>query len=172
MPAAATAEIPAQRRRVAYENWRPPVIGVQLLVPVGAGCLLVAETLGSIVLPVDAVHGGESSWQAAQHVLLGASETIPVLRRVVLDQKQIRRRKVITHVLATASMSRGDVAPLTYRDPRGELRVLPTDRVIDRLPTLARPRVLLALQALAIGETAYLEDGVVRDSPPAELVPH
>jgi hypothetical protein len=26
------------------------------------------------------------------------------------------------------------------------------------------------LQALAVGETAYLEDGVLRDSPPAELV--
>ncbi|MFF4031530.1 hypothetical protein ACFYZ2_17555 [Streptomyces sviceus] len=165
----ATALIPAQRRRAAYENWRPPVIGVQLLVPVGADCLLVAETLGSIVLPVDAVHDGETPWEAAQHVLRGASNGIPVLRHVVLDQKQMRRRKVITHVLATASVSRGDVAPLTYRDPRGELRVLSTDRVIDRLPTMAKLRVLVALQALAVNTTAYLEDGVVQDPPPAEL---
>ncbi|QOV40169.1 hypothetical protein IM697_18260 [Streptomyces ferrugineus] len=129
----------------------------------------MAETLGSIVLPVDAVHVGESPWQAAQHVLGGAMSGIPVLRRVVLDQKQMRRRKVITHVLATASMSRGDVTPLTYRDPRGELRVLPTDVVISRLPTMARPRVLFALQALAIDETVYLEDGVVQNSYPAEL---
>ncbi|MGP4009935.1 hypothetical protein [Streptomyces sp. 4N124] len=164
----ATAAIPALCRRAAYENWRPPLIGVQLLVPIGVDCLLVAETLGSIVLPVDTVHTGERPWQAAQHVLRGARHGIPVLRHVVLDQKQMRRRKVITHVLATASMSRSDVAALTYRDPRGELRVLPTDLVINRLPTLARPRVLFALQALAIDETVYLEDGVVQDSPPAE----
>src|SRR2546423_14942376 len=123
----ATAAIPGQRRRSAYENWRPPVIGVQLLVPVGADCLLVAETLGSIVLPVDAVHDRETPWEAAQHVLRGAPNGVPALRHVLLDQKQMRRRKVITHVLATASMSRGDVAPLTYRDPRGELRVLRND---------------------------------------------
>ena len=168
----ATAAIPDQRRRAAYENWRPPVTGVQLLIPVGPDCLLIAETLGSIVLPIDTVHDGESEWQAAQHVLLGAENGIQVLRRVVVDQKQMRRRKVITHVLATASMSRGDVAPLTYRDPRGELRVLPTARVIDRLPTLARPRVLLALQALTTGETAYLQDDVVKAPPPVELAPH
>ena len=165
----ATALIPAEPRRAAYENWRPPVIGVQLLVPVGADCLLVAETLGSVALPVDAVHDGETPWEAAQHVLRGASNGIHVLRRVVLDQKQMRRRKVITHVFATASVSRGDVAPLTYRDPRGELRVLSTDRVIDRLPTLAKLRVLLALQVLAVNTTAYLKDGVVQDPPPEEL---
>jgi hypothetical protein len=149
---------------LAYANWRPPVIGVQLLVPVGTDCLLVADTLGGVVLPVDAVHDGESPWQAAQHVLRGAPHGIPVLRRVVIESRQMRRRKVITHVMATDLLPRETVAPFTYRDPRAELIVLPTDRVIERKPT-ARLRILLALQALAVGETAYVEDGAVRHSP-------
>lgn len=161
---AVDAPIPTQPPRSAYENWRPPLIGVQLLIPVGSERLLVAETLGSICLPVDAVRDGESPRQAAQHVLLGASNGIPVLGRVAVDQKQMRRRKVITHVLATTPLSCDDVAPLTYRDPRGELRILPTERVIDLMPDRSRPRVHLALQGLTVGQTIYLGDGALPPS--------
>ncbi|WP_329359255.1 hypothetical protein [Streptomyces sp. NBC_01483] len=83
-----------------------------------------------------------------------------------MDWVQARRRKVITHVLATAPMTREAVGHLIYRDPRATVRVLPTMRVIDDLPTLGRLRVLVGLQALATGETAYIEGGVVLPSVP------
>ncbi|MEU1449005.1 hypothetical protein, partial [Streptomyces mirabilis] len=68
-------------------------------------------------------------------------------------------------------MTREAVGHLIYRDPRATVRVLPTMRVIDDLPTQGRLRVLVGLQALATGETAYIEGGVVLPSAPPTLTP-
>ncbi|MFI9024580.1 hypothetical protein [Streptomyces sp. NPDC053560] len=160
-----TAPAPAAptpvRKAAPYENWRPPIIGVSLLVPVGAGALVVG-LLGCTMLPTGTVYGGQSLEQATQNVLHGAPGGLPLVRRVVLAWVQMRRRKVITHVLATESMPRKDVEQLTYRDPRAEVRVLPTLQVIDKLTPKGRLRALVGLQALATGETAYIEGDVVR----------
>ncbi|MEV2234951.1 hypothetical protein AB0H69_41200 [Streptomyces phaeochromogenes] len=169
-PTAHSADpVPAQKT-ASYQNWRPPVIGVSLLVPVGSDSLAVADLRGVILMPTGTVHAGQTPEQAVQDVLRGAPDGLPLLRRVALSCVQMRRRKVITHVLATESMPREGVGRLSYRDPRADVRVLPTMRVVDSLTAGGRQRVLVALQALATGETAYIEGGVVRRSIPADLV--
>ncbi|GAA1153248.1 hypothetical protein GCM10009654_06010 [Streptomyces hebeiensis] len=152
------------RSRVPYENWRPPVIGVTLLVPVGADELLVADATGcgDIVLPTGSVENDESPEQAAQRALQGTRRDLPVLRQVAVNQVQMRRRKVISHLVATHPLTHEDAADLAYRDPRAVLRVLPTGQAITELPEKAQARLLLGLQALAIGVMAYLEDDVVQ----------
>ncbi|MGW0825205.1 hypothetical protein [Streptomyces sp. NPDC002845] len=165
----ATAAILTQRSRAACENWRPPVVGVALLVPVGADCLAVADLRGILMLPVGGVYGGQTLEQAAQRVLSGAPDGPPLLRRVAVDWVQMRRRKVVTHVLAAAPMTREAVAALAYRDPRATVRVMPTSQLIDRVWPKARLRILVGLQALATGETASIEAGVVRAGIPADL---
>lgn len=161
MTAATAPAIPAGRRRARYENWRPPLIGVSLLVPVGADALVVADLRGSTLIPVGSVDEGQTPKQAAQHVLRGALRGLPLLRRVAVDGVQMRRRKVITHVLATAPMTPDAVASLTYRDPRADVRIRSTLQVIDQVTPKARLRILVGLQALATGETAYIEGGIV-----------
>ncbi|MFE7276881.1 hypothetical protein [Streptomyces sp. NPDC057623] len=164
MPAA-TVAIPA-RRHTAYENWRPPIVGVALLVPVGADCLAVADLRGLLMLPVGEVRVGQPPQEAAQNVL-NSPEGLPLLRRVAVDQVQTRRRKVITYVLAAAPMTRAAVETLVYRDPRADVRVIPTMHFIDQVRPEARLRTLVSLQALATGETASIEDGKVHaESPP------
>lgn len=167
MPAA--AEIPAQRRGAAYENWRPPIIGVTILIPVGADALVVADLRGLIMLPTGAVHDGQTPEQAAQDVLRGATDGLPLLRRVVLASTQTRRRKVITHHLATEPMTRQAVGELIYRDPRVDVRVLPTLRVLDSVTAEGQQRILVALQAMATGTTAHIEGNVVLPSLPPGL---
>ncbi|MFE7543830.1 hypothetical protein [Streptomyces platensis] len=97
------------------------------------------------------------------------SSALLILRRVALAWQQTRRRKVITHVLATAPLTRAAVGYLAYRDPRANVRVLPTMRVLKDLNEVGRLRALVALQALATGETAYIEGGVVHPSAPPSL---
>ncbi|MET9833930.1 hypothetical protein ABZ078_32570 [Streptomyces sp. NPDC006385] len=82
----------------------------------------------------------------------------------------MRRRKVITHVLATEPMTRMEVGHLTYRDPRADVRVLPTMQVIDKLTPKGRLRALVGLQALPTGETAHIGGDVVRPTAPPGLV--
>ncbi|MEU1566243.1 hypothetical protein ABZ504_38630 [Streptomyces mirabilis] len=166
---AVTQAVAAPRMRAPYENWRPPVIGVCLLVPVGADCLAVADLRGMLLLPCGGVYDRQTPEDAAHRVLSGPPGSLRLLRRVAVDWVQARRRKVITHVLATAPMTREVVGHLIYRDPRATVRVLPTMRVIDDLPTQGRLRVLVGLQALATGETAYIEGGVVLPSAPPHL---
>ncbi|WP_439943747.1 aldo/keto reductase [Streptomyces sp. BBFR115] len=62
-----------------------------------------------------------------------------------------------------------DSRPVAYRDPRSELRVSPTMRVLGELTPTGQLRVLTSLQALAIGETAHIEEGVVRATAPPDL---
>ncbi|MFJ2774760.1 hypothetical protein [Streptomyces sp. NPDC087300] len=166
MNATAISTNSTPRARAAYENWRPPITGVSLLVPVGAHALVVAELLGSISLPTGTVHDGQSPEQAAHHVLQGLPRRLPRLRLVTLAWVQMRRRKVITHVLATSPMTREDAEQLTYRDARADIRVFSTMRAIDEAPAPGRLRLLAALQALTTGETAYLEGDVLRASAP------
>ncbi|MFD9187202.1 hypothetical protein ACFWCA_03145 [Streptomyces phaeochromogenes] len=159
-------------QRVApYENWRPPVIGVCLLVPVGADCIAVADLRGMLMLPVGGVYDGQTPEAAARGVLSGPPSGLRVLRRVAVDWVQTRRRKVITHVLASAPMTREAVGQLIYRDPRADLRILPTVHVLNDQSAPGRLRILVALQALAIGEIAFIEEGMVRPSAPSDLVP-
>ncbi|MFD0416870.1 hypothetical protein [Streptomyces sp. NPDC127108] len=161
---------PAHERTTApYENWRPPIIGVSLLIPIGTDALVVADLLGSIMLPTGPVHDYQTPEQAALNVLHGPEDGCPLLRRAALAWVQMRRRKVITHVLATAPMTKSDAGQLTYHDPRAVVRVLPTLRIVDDLPEPGRLRVLVGLQALATGETGYIEGGVVLPSPPPDL---
>lgn len=133
------------RRHPGYENWRPPIFGVALLLPVGADCLAVADLRGMLMLPVGDVPTGQTPEEAAQHVL-ASPEDLPPLRRVVINQVQTRRRKVITHVLASAPMTRAAVDALAYRDPRANVRVMPTLEFIDQVWPMARLRILVGLQ--------------------------
>ncbi|MFI7103303.1 hypothetical protein ACIBK8_28605 [Streptomyces sp. NPDC050161] len=169
IPASRTTTPTPARKTAPYEDWRPPITGVSLLIPVGVDALAVVDFLGSIMMPTGTVHTGQTPEQAAQDVLHGAPDGLPLLRRVVLTRSQTRRRKVITHVLATTPMTRADVGHLKYRDPRADVRVLPTMRIINGLPTPARLLALVGLQALATGETAYLEGGLVRPYPPERV---
>ncbi|MFF1917033.1 hypothetical protein ACFVYE_36890 [Streptomyces sp. NPDC058239] len=114
------------------------------------------------MLPVGPVGDGETPEQAAQHVLAGVPSGLPILRRVVVDEVQMRRRKIITHILVTGPITCEDTAFLSYRDPRAVLRALPTVRAIAELPEDARARALIGLQALAIGAVAHLEAGTVQ----------
>ncbi|MFC6066998.1 hypothetical protein [Streptomyces ochraceiscleroticus] len=141
-----------------------------LLVPVGADALVIVDLLGGTMLPTGAVYDGQAPEQAAQNVLHGVPGGLPLVRRVALAWVQMRRRKVITHVLATEPMPRKDVEQLIYRDPRAEVRVLPTLQVIDKLTPKGRLRALVGLQALATGETAYIEGDVVRTATPPRLM--
>jgi hypothetical protein len=170
IPAARGTDSPPERRAAPYENWRPPVVAVSLLIPVGADALVVADLRGSILVPTGMVQHGQTPQQAAQDVLRGAPEGLPLLRRVALAWVQTRRRKVITHVLATVPMPRMDVGCLIYRDPRADVRVLPTMHAVGDLPKQARLRILVGLQALATGKTAYIEGGEVRPYAPPELL--
>ncbi|ATM24831.1 hypothetical protein SMD44_p20048 (plasmid) [Streptomyces alboflavus] len=165
-----TGTNPARQRRAApYENWRPPIIGVSLLVPIGADSLVVADLLGGIMIPTGSVHDSQTPEQAALNVLQGPEDGLPLLRRVALAWVQMRRRKVITHVLATAPMTRGEAERLAYHDPRAAVRVLPTMRIVDELPEPGRLRFLVGLQSLATGETAHIEGDVVRPCSPPDL---
>ncbi|MGY1502926.1 hypothetical protein ACW4TU_41230 [Streptomyces sp. QTS52] len=171
-PAARSAEPTLVPTTARYENWRPPAIGVSLLIPVGTDELVVADLLGSITLPTGAVHYGHKTLeQATQDVLWGVPDGLPLLRRVALAWVQARRRQVITHVMATEPMTPETVGHLIYRDPRADVRVLPITRILDSHPVHGRIRISAALQSLATGETAYIEGGVVRPSAPAELIP-
>ncbi|MEV7198071.1 hypothetical protein AB0N81_40715 [Streptomyces sp. NPDC093510] len=154
-----TAPVPLPARKTApYEDWRPPIIGVSVLVPVGADALVVVDLLGGIMIPTGSVHDDQTPQQAAQDVLRGAPKGLPLRRRVALAWVQARRRKVITHVLATEPMTREDIGQLLYIDPRADVRVLPTMRVIDELPTPGRLRVLVGLQARHHRSPAHAED--------------
>ncbi|WP_043684358.1 hypothetical protein [Streptomyces xylophagus] len=156
----ATAAIPA-RRSVAYEDWRPPVVGVALLIPVGVAGLAVADLHGLLMLPVGDIRTGQSPREAAERILT-SGDVLPHLRRVLVDQVQMRRRKVITHVLAPTPTTCAAIDRLVYRDPRATLRVMPTVQFIGEVRPEARLRTLVALQALATGTTAWIDGGVVR----------
>ncbi|MFH9734937.1 hypothetical protein [Streptomyces sp. NPDC017260] len=137
------------------------MVGVVLLVPVGADCLAVADLRGSIVLPVGAVYDGQTPERAAHEILSGPPDELRLLRRVAVDWVQMRRRKVVTHVLAAAPITREAVMDLSYRDPRATIRVMLTLQVIDQVWPPARTRILVGLQALATGEMACIEAGQV-----------
>jgi predicted transcriptional regulator len=79
----------------------------------------------------------------------------------------MRRRKVITHIVASRPLSLADAASLTYRDPRALIRTIPTADVVGHLPECAHGRTLAALGALEHSELAHLEAGVVQRTEPA-----
>ncbi len=114
------------------------------------------------MLPAGAVEHDQSPEEAAQAVLTGLPDGLPVRRRVAVDQVQMWRRKVITHIVVTAPLTRGQAETLTYRDPRAEVRVLPTVQAVAALPERAGARALLGLQALAIGALVYVRDGEIQ----------
>ncbi|MEU3978869.1 hypothetical protein AB0F77_01970 [Streptomyces sp. NPDC026672] len=164
----ATATTPAPRHHAPYEDWRPPVTGVSLLVPVGADHITVIDLHGMLMLPVGSMHDGQTSEEAGHRVLTDPSGRLRILRRVAIDRVQTRRRKVITHVMATTPITHGAAVGLVYRDPRATVRVIPTLQLLDRWPT-GRARLLISLQALATGETACIESGAVQAPIPPVL---
>ncbi|MFJ2818528.1 hypothetical protein [Streptomyces sp. NPDC087294] len=166
-PVAAPA-LTTPRTRTPYENWRPPVISVSVLALVGATGLVLPRLPGHPwTLPTGPVDDGQSPEEAAQAVLTGLPGGLPVHRRVVVDQIQMRRRKIITHLVVTAPLTTHEANALTYRDPRAEVRTVRTARVLPCLPERARFRALLGLQTLATGATLYLRDGEVQRLEPA-----
>ncbi|MFJ3310735.1 hypothetical protein ACIPSA_48910 [Streptomyces sp. NPDC086549] len=165
----ATTVTPPVRRRAAYENWRPPVVGVALLVPVGPDCLAVADLQGTLMLPVGGVNDGQTLQEAAHHILSGPNGGLQLLRHVAVDSIQTRRRKVITHILAATPTTPHTLEELVYRDPRATVRALPTLRLLDTVRPTARTRIVVGLQALATGQTALIKAGVVQAEPPADL---
>lgn len=149
---------PAPRRHGLYENWKPPVVGVCLLLPVGADCLSVADLRGMLTLPVGTVDNGQTLEQAAHAVVTGPPTPLLNLRHVAVHEIQTRRRKVITHVLAATTMAHDTVATLRYRDPRAVLGIMPTPQFLDQASPPLCARTLTALQALATGTTAQLRE--------------
>ncbi|AYN30647.1 hypothetical protein DUI70_0144 [Streptomyces albus] len=117
---------------------------------------------GALVLPTGTVKDGQSLEEAAQAVLTGLPGGLPIRRRVAVSQVQMRRRRVITHIVVTAPLTAQEANSLSYRDARADARVLPTARAVAALPERARDRVLLGLQALAIGATVYVRDGEIQ----------
>jgi hypothetical protein len=172
MAVPASLVVSETRRRAVYEDWRPPVIGVALLIPVGAGCLAVADLQGLLMLPVGGVFGQQTPMEAASRVLFGPPGDLRLLRRVAVDWVQTRRRKVITHVMATAPLTPDNVERLIYRDARARVRVMATHQFVDQVWPGVRPRILVGLQALATGTTAYLAGGIVQPLLPPELAAH
>ncbi|MET9987164.1 hypothetical protein CJD44_21105 [Streptomyces sp. alain-838] len=139
----------AHRRRTSYENWRPPIVGVSLLVPVGADCIVVADLRGMLMLPVGGVYDGQPLQEASRRVLSDASGELQLLRRVAVDWVQTRRRKVINHVMVTTPISREAVTDLVYRDPRATVRVMPAMQFLDQASPAGKMRLLVSMRALA-----------------------
>ncbi|QUI32626.1 hypothetical protein H9W91_18505 [Streptomyces alfalfae] len=171
MTSVAALPVPKPRTRAPYENWRPPIIGVSVLAPVGAtGLVVPCMPGGTLVLPTGTVEDGQSPEEAAQAVLTGLPDGLPIRRRVAVSQVQMRRRKVITHLVVTAPLAVQEAHSLMYRDVRADVRVLPTEKAVAALPEKSRARVLLGLQALAIGAMVYVRDGEIQriDSVPTD----
>ncbi|OSC69944.1 hypothetical protein B5181_11295 [Streptomyces sp. 4F] len=148
------------------------MVGVCLLLPVGADCLAIADLQGMLTLPVGTVDSGQTPEQAAHAVLHGSPTHLPNLRHVAVHEVQARRRRVITHILAAATaMTHDTVTALRYRDPRAVLRAIPTLQFLDQVPLSTRARTLAALQALATGTTAHLRTGFVGAQPPSGPMP-
>ncbi len=152
----ATAPAPAPRRHAPYENWKPPVVGICLLLPVGTDCLAVANLQGILTLPVGTVNKGQTLEQASHAVMPGLQSHRLNLRHAAVHEVQARRRKVVTHVLAATAITHDTVTTLRYRDPRAVLKVMPTLQFLDHTSPRTRARTLSALQALATGTTADL----------------
>ncbi|WP_163015588.1 hypothetical protein [Streptomyces sp. Tu 4128] len=152
--------------RAPYDNWRPPIVGVSLLVPIGADCIAVADLRGMLMLPTGGLHEGQTLHEAARRVLTDPSGELQLLRRVTVDRVQTRRRKVITHVMAAAPLTHEAVPGLVYRDPRATIRVIPTMQFLDQTCPEGKRRLLISLQALATGEAAAMDGGVVRAAAP------
>ncbi|MFF0754384.1 hypothetical protein [Streptomyces sp. NPDC004267] len=150
------------RQPAIYENWRPPVVGVGVLIPVGADHLVLVRTCGILAIPTGAVEYTQSPEGAARTVLTGLPDGLPVRRHVAVQSVQMRRRQVITHTVATSPLHPEQVSCLVYRDPRAEVCILPTADAVAALTDRGRARLLLGLQALAIGATAYVRDGRVQ----------
>lgn len=163
MTSVAAPPRPKPQTRAPYENWRPPIIGVCVLAPVGATSLVLPSMPGeTLLLPTGTVEDGRSPEEAAQAVLTGLPNGLPIRGRVAVSQVQMRRRKVITHLVVTAPLTVQEATCLAYRDVRAEVRVLPTVQAVAALPEKARARVLLGLHALAIGATVYVRDGEIQ----------
>ncbi|GHG05575.1 hypothetical protein ACFFSH_39540 [Streptomyces filamentosus] len=153
------------RQRVPYENWRPPVVGVGVLVPVGADRLVLVRTCGLLSIPTGAVEDAQDVEDAARAVLTGLPSGLPIQRQAAVQYVQTRRRQVITHTVVTRPLLAEEAARLVYRDRRAEVCVLPTTAAAAALTERGRARVLLSLQALAIGATAFVHDNQVRLTP-------
>lgn len=153
---------PAPRRRAPYENWRPPIIGVSVLTLVGNSDLVLPRFHdGTYVLPTGDVEDGQSPEAAGRAVLTGLAASLAVQRQVAVDEVQMRRRKVITHVVITEPLSVREACALAYRDPRADVQVLPRTRALSVLTHKAQLRAFLGLQAAAIGAMLYLLDGQI-----------
>ncbi|REH18374.1 hypothetical protein SAMN05428941_0062 [Streptomyces sp. 2114.2] len=163
----ATAPAPVPRRHAPHENWKPPAVGICLLLPVGARCLAIADLQGILTLPVGTVNKGQTLEQASHAVLPGLQSHRLNLRHVAVHEVQARRKKVVTHVLAARAVTHDTVTTLRYRDPRAVLKVMPTLQFLDHTSPRTRARTLSALQALATGTPAHLiEHTVTTPRPP------
>ncbi|MGW7090082.1 hypothetical protein ACWGH2_42235 [Streptomyces sp. NPDC054871] len=116
---------------------------------------------GTLVLPTGDVEDGQSPEAAGRAVLTGLAASLPVERQVAVDETQMRRRKVITHVVITEPLSAREACALVYRDPRADVHVLPRTRALSVLTHKAQLRAFLGLQAAAIGAMLYLRDGQI-----------
>ncbi|MFI7352022.1 hypothetical protein ACIBSR_37930 [Streptomyces sp. NPDC049936] len=157
--------------RAPYENWRPPVVGISLLVPVGADCIAVVDLRGMLMLPAGGVYEGQTLHEAGRRVLSAPSGELQLLRRVAVDRVQTRRREVITHVMAAAPLTREAVTGLIYRDARATVRVMPTVQFLDQTWPEGRRRLIVSLQALATGEAARMKGDVVCATAPGSSPP-
>ncbi|MFG3134399.1 hypothetical protein ACGFZU_42805 [Streptomyces tendae] len=71
MTPAAPSRIARPRALEPYENWRPPIIGVSVLAPVGATSLILPCIFGDIpLLPTGAVEEGQKKRPHKQYSLV------------------------------------------------------------------------------------------------------
>jgi hypothetical protein len=143
---------------VPYMNWRPPVVWTAVVAMVEPDHLLVRDVGGgAVLLPGGPVLDGLTPVQAAQAALSGPGNGGLALRPMLIDERQLARRKVIVHTFASAPIPRPVAAELSVTDGRSVPQIISRVRALRLLPARARLRAHFALAAPEIKDTAYVE---------------
>jgi hypothetical protein len=154
--ALAPATAPAVRE--PYVNWRPPLVWTAVVVRVGGGHMLLRQfPKGVVLVPGSPVLGDRTPSQAALQALRGPGSEQLILRPVLIDERQLARRKVIVHTFVSEPLSRRSARELRPADNRSNAVILPRKKALQTLPARARLRTQFALATPEFHETAVLE---------------
>ncbi len=141
-----------------YVNWRPPLVWTAVIALVEPDHLLVLDLgNGTALLPGGPVHEGLTPAQAAQAALSGAGSEQLALRPVLVDERQLTRRKVIVHTFITLPIPLEQADCLQPSDPRPSPLIICRRHALALLPRRARLRAQFALATQEAAETAHVE---------------
>jgi hypothetical protein len=139
-------------------NWLPPVVRTAVVLLVEPDHLLVRDVGGgAVLLPGGPVLDGLTPVQAAQATLRGPGSGQLTLWPMLVDERQLARRKVIVHTIASAPIPCSIAARLSVTDGRSAPRIVPRELALRLLPARARVRVHFAMTAPEINDTAHME---------------